>query len=618
MKETVPFNYEQIINALEKLKTINDESNQHKTHRMIYLFFHILRPVAHVLGDKVKKTDTPKPHKVGHLKPNELVVNNREDLMDYYYFLNPEAKPFGIMDDRIDTHDPNRDMPYDKFRSPQRFIPKEFDDMTEYMQNRHLPFIGGVSGTTRDQSKVLKDIFGPDKLKDIYWDLQLLNASFMIGNAYHSFFETMYVAARFDTYTLKDPVLKLNKGDRILAAFDEADKNGMKNDELYQRILEIINPGDNTFEGFEKWFQGKVKKDESDQLDLPLKPGSQKKKQPAKPTSTAKKSPKTSANTIPDINPDYLYENEDMETILNIMVQENNLNDIYILNNISNLVDQQLKTELQKELLQNHGKKRKILIPYNIGNIHWIGILLDIEANEASVKVYIMDPSPGADLKKKNVAVPDQSITQQIKEVYDNMAIEVVNHLVQQDATSCGVLTIENLIERAKNTQFNEYKQIEAGAEELRTTHVELMKEKNPNYNFPDKQKYGLFSYSDFDAVGYLKGKGKKIVNKEERETTTKIIDIFNNYPELNQLKTAFSAISKGGDIKSSLDRIRTQLNVVLNRIKAANNPQEMQTLLEILKDLFYIDDTSLNTITDLTGVSPRSITLIETIGHYI
>ena len=242
----IPFDKSTILSALNKLKKIRTVEGTHDKLRMVYLFFHILRPYASKIGERdgIVKAD-PIAHPSKKIKSKDVTVNNRKDQPDNYNFLNPQLKSFGILD-RPFKKDKRKDMPYDKFKSTQRYTAKDGNEMTEYMKNLNMPFIGGVSGTTRDQSQVLEDIFTEQTLKDSYWDFQLLNAAFMIGNSYHSFFETIYVAARYDKYT--------DKGKLILQEFDKATQTKKTGIDIYIKILEILEVDEGVEEGFKTWY----------------------------------------------------------------------------------------------------------------------------------------------------------------------------------------------------------------------------------------------------------------------------------------------------------------------------------------------------------------------------
>lgn len=248
IKAEIPADKATILRALRHLKTVKGVKDQHAKLRMVYLFFHILRPYAQILGNNLANKAPALEHRTKHLKSKEF-VNNRTPQLDDYSFLNPQLNSFGILD-VPGVKNTNKDMPYDKFKSTHQHTAKSGNEMTAYMQALGMPFIGGVSGTTRDQSQVLDHIFTKETLKNSYWDFQLLNAAFMIGNSYHSFFETIYVAARYDKYT--------DKGAKILAEFDKA-HSGSGGIQIYLNILNLIHMDPDMEENFTKWYKTMAK-----------------------------------------------------------------------------------------------------------------------------------------------------------------------------------------------------------------------------------------------------------------------------------------------------------------------------------------------------------------------
>nr|WP_245759035.1 TcdA/TcdB pore-forming domain-containing protein [Xenorhabdus koppenhoeferi] len=199
--------------------------------------FHALRPLA----DSFSKAAVPvNPH--DELKPisesgdNKVIINNRLNQTDPYLILNthPELTyadgPYRIKED--------------KYRSYNQFRPDSENKATHYMSDLDTPFVGGISGTTQTVSNVLPELFGyPLSVKE-YWQFQMANAAFMIRNGYHSFFETFYIAARYE------PKGAGSIGKVMLQMFDQYRDKGRKEalqGELYagvmERVLPIINQG---------------------------------------------------------------------------------------------------------------------------------------------------------------------------------------------------------------------------------------------------------------------------------------------------------------------------------------------------------------------------------------
>lgn len=201
------------------LKALAEGKLKDKPRELLKILFHTFRPLATQVEHKEGKA-LPFPHAIDGVDDTDKVkVNNRHAVKDPYLLLNSSH--------RTKTSD-------DIFQSDRNYVPDMSNPMTTYMRDRSIPFVGGISGTTRDISSRLEEIIG-DLSADDYWTLQIMNAAFMIDNGYHSFFEAMYSAARYDT---KSPV-----GEQIVKKIDEM-KTGATIDtpSVYGSILNLI-PG---------------------------------------------------------------------------------------------------------------------------------------------------------------------------------------------------------------------------------------------------------------------------------------------------------------------------------------------------------------------------------------
>ncbi|WP_237387987.1 TcdA/TcdB pore-forming domain-containing protein [Xenorhabdus sp. Sc-CR9] len=197
--------------------------------------FHVLRPLA----DSFSKAAVPvNPHAalMSEKGDNKVIINNRLNQTDPYLILNthPELAyadgPYRIKED--------------KYRSYNQFRPAPKNEATRYMSDLDTPFVGGISGTTQTVSNVLPELFGNTLSVKEYWNFQMANTAFMIRNGYHSFFETFYVAARYE------PEGEGSIGKDMLQMFDQyrdAGKERVLEGELYagvmERVLPIINQG---------------------------------------------------------------------------------------------------------------------------------------------------------------------------------------------------------------------------------------------------------------------------------------------------------------------------------------------------------------------------------------
>ncbi|WP_350303958.1 insecticidal toxin MCF [Photorhabdus viridis] len=218
--------------ADEPLRSVVKEallSNEGRSLRK-QVFFHALRPVADSLSEAAVPIN---PHaKLGN---DKVIINNRLNQPDPYLILNTNQQAY---------HDGSFLIKDDKYRSYNQFRPDPKNKTTRYMNDLDIPFVGGISGTTQTVSNTLPKLFGDTLSVKQYWQFQMANAAFMIRNGYHSFFETFYVAARYE------PKAKGNIGKSMLDMFDKYRAEGSKRalqGELYDgvmvRVLPIINQG---------------------------------------------------------------------------------------------------------------------------------------------------------------------------------------------------------------------------------------------------------------------------------------------------------------------------------------------------------------------------------------
>ncbi|CDL86199.1 conserved hypothetical protein [Xenorhabdus cabanillasii JM26] len=197
--------------------------------------FHALRPIA----DSFSKAAVP-VNSHSELVPqsgeNKVIINNRLNQPDPYLILNTHPE--------LAYADGSYRIKEDKYRSYNQFRPDPENEATRYMNDLDTPFVGGISGTTQTVSNVLPELFGHTLSVKQYWQFQMANAAFMIRNGYHSFFETFYVAARYE------PEGAGSIGKDMLQMFDQyrdAGREKALQGELYdgvmERVLPIINQG---------------------------------------------------------------------------------------------------------------------------------------------------------------------------------------------------------------------------------------------------------------------------------------------------------------------------------------------------------------------------------------
>ncbi|EGY29539.1 mcf [Candidatus Regiella insecticola 5.15] len=165
------------------------------------------------------------------MSPAGLSVNNRQESQAPWLILNNL------------NHDDSDGMRItdDKLKSRNWYRPDQ-SEMSAFMVDLDTPFSGGISGTTRDVTLQLTNLFGSLNVHE-YWSLQLFNAAQMINNGYHSFFETLYVAAFLeDRFVEKGQCIGKQLRDTFDDLHQRAKRGEILNGQLYEQTLALILP----------------------------------------------------------------------------------------------------------------------------------------------------------------------------------------------------------------------------------------------------------------------------------------------------------------------------------------------------------------------------------------
>lgn len=145
----------------------------------------------------------------------------------------------------------------------------------------------------------------------------------------------------------------------------------------------------------------------------------------------------------------------------------------------------------------NKPPERKFLIPYNKGLSHWVEIYIHIEGQV--VKMHYLDPldapptNPlGRKIAENETNVPAE-INKHIKTIYPQAEIQKAfyyNQSAETAKTSCGVLTVENLVAAACYPTSDDI-------QEFRRKHVELMQEEGADPDFYARQRDNCSTVAD-------------------------------------------------------------------------------------------------------------------------
>lgn len=248
-------------------------------------------------------------------------------------------------------------------------------------------------------------------------------------------------------------------------------------------------------------------------------------------TQTVNKTPLLWQQRKISINTAYQYEDNDIQAILcarlsqlRMEVPEYFIKPIKVLAAIDNILGDQLEARLKQEACGEHPETRVLLIPCNLGNAHWIGMVLEIGGNKQVVRADYIDS-----LFQKSA--PPERFQAQLRNIYSNSIFKSRVLLQQNDNTSCGAYTVENLLLSALHLPL----QLPKSSEAIRCLHLKALKEYNPGfYNaFHERQKNNHpTTVSLHEQLGYLKQLETVWFSKQEIGRILKIKQHLSNLPE--------------------------------------------------------------------------------------
>ncbi len=186
------------------------------------LFFHSLRPVAQHYA-RTHSANASWSYDFGQGPDKEFGLH-RETHPDTFALLNSTG---------------------DKQNSNYWYRPDN-SAVSEHHQMMGIPFLGGLSGTTKTITTHLESLFGRSLTAEEYWTFQLYNAALMVENNYHSFYEVLFIAAAYEpAYLYPSGTADSEKlGYSILqdlsAQYQELKNAHPPAESLYQKTLTLI------------------------------------------------------------------------------------------------------------------------------------------------------------------------------------------------------------------------------------------------------------------------------------------------------------------------------------------------------------------------------------------
>jgi hypothetical protein len=234
---------------------------------------------------------------------------------------------------------------------------------------------------------------------------------------------------------------------------------------------------------------------------------------------------------------DYLYEENDINAILKARFNEEakkakaylalHRSTIHLVSATANAKLSDGKPEwlhMVKGQLQQHiGRAGTLLIPYNQGGGHWVGLILAFDKNAKITTLQYMN-SMSSDNEMHKIHAELQS--EKLLSSEFNKGINCVNlaYLKQDDGTTCGAYTIENLMLAAQNLHTPS----PLSSAQVRALHLNCLKQYDPQYYHNSKDSKGTVRMGFYERQLYnistiLSTKQPSPTDKTKTLTPTKI-----------------------------------------------------------------------------------------------
>ncbi|MHB9147984.1 MAG: tetratricopeptide repeat protein [Candidatus Amoebophilus sp.] len=286
------------------------------------------------------------------------------------------------------------------------------------------------------------------------------------------------------------------------------------------------------------------------------------------------------------VNSQYEYEDNDIVTILRSRLTELAkqspayiFKQVDILGPVDNIMPNQLKKVLLQDKQHNNNRERVLLIPCNLGMCHWVGVLLKIDTNQRVTQAVYVDSLEGADK-----AFPD--FERQIQDVYPGCNVQTLPLLKQNDTTSCGAYTIENLL-----LVFQDKPAPLINTEEIRRLHLECLKKHAFTFynQFYPRQRDNIPTTTSIEQqLGYHRDLGTPRFSKQELGAMLAIYKCLSTITD-KTTKGQLWEVLRPEDIDE--DNQKTHLNLIRSAFKEAaiklGDEQDKNLVYDIIEILF-------------------------------
>lgn len=224
-------------------------------------------------------------------------------------------------------------------------------------------------------------------------------------------------------------------------------------------------------------------------------------------------------------NPKYFYRDHDIWRLLNLRCQQESSSNAIVMPPISNLEGDLFSQQLQEEASRNESiPNRILLIPYNIGNFHWIGIAIQITNNNITSCTYY-DSLPQQETTIESILM---QLKNDLKSLNYNGGIIRGEGFMQPDSTSCGPLTIENLV----NAGLGQIVVGISNIHDIRFNHIHIMDRFSPENYFYLRQLHNLPLFQFHSQYN----QASQTQSNDNVEDESMLITIADNYKQRNDI----------------------------------------------------------------------------------
>ena len=319
-----------------------------------------------------------------------------------------------------------------------------------------------------------------------------------------------------------------------------------------------------------------------------------------------------------EINPVYEYEDVDINRFLELIVKENKKNNecfarVEVLGAVDNIYPEQLQQRLEEA--KSKYPDRILLIPYNLGNYHWVGILVVLSLQGEVVRALCFDP----------LRIPQplpsslKAIAHYFNQVFPLASLQFMDFLLQPDLKSCGVVVIEGLLRLVTLEQIDfgkiSYKLSQEEIKAIRLKHLQCVKchDESDFVTFYQRQLNNNSSVTNLDEqLQSLYSMQEINFSSQEKKCIAQVVKEIREFESNDIRQILQQALNYKEDYEREPNQywqaIRQGFNQVLSLAPREELTPEDQERLKYLLEFFF--DLTVNDLSVLEDIGEQELRL--------